>query len=149
MGFYLMQANFSHEISLANDFRDYLESNEWCIYQLVCSGGQAHMSISYNDHGCNKTVYPDVIALKGHTIMLGEIKGYYCEADREKLLEISLSELAKKRIRKMISLRSGVPADKLEIVFNLIHTDIKSLPCYCAGQFIKNDGFFNFVEPAS
>ncbi|MCH9297427.1 hypothetical protein QM637_10105 [Pantoea allii] len=142
-----MQADFSHEISLANEFRYYLEDNGWCIYQLVCSGGQAHMSISFNDLGFNKTVYPDVIALKDHTIMLGEIKNYYCEADREKLLEVSLSEVAKKRVRKIISMRSGIEADKLDIIFNLIHSDSKSLPCYCAGQFIKSGGNFNFIEP--
>lgn len=147
MGFYSMQARFSHEISLANDFRYYLEENGWYIYQLVCSGGQAHMSISYNDNGCNKTVYPDVIASKGCTVMLGEIKNYYCEADREKLLGISLSEVAKKRVRRIISLRSGIAADKFDIVFNLIHADSKSLPCCCVGQFVKIGKGFNFIEP--
>ncbi|MFH4618167.1 hypothetical protein [Vibrio furnissii] len=118
-----MPDSFSPEIKVVNAFRKYLESGEWDIIQLVCSGGQAHFSVSYKHDGKNKTVFPDVVAIKENVILIGEIKENFSLDDQNKLLEMQASALVDKRLKKNLSLRRSVPECLLSVEYVLIHSN--------------------------
>jgi len=144
-----MPVNFSDEIIIANCFREYLRCHEWEICQLVCSGGQAHMSISYTVNDRRKTVFPDVIAIKNNTILIGEIKGRFNESDKLKLLEIYVSSLAQDRLKKNISLRFNLIAEELEIKYALIHGQLDSMADPFVYQYKFNGLSFEICLPDS
>ena len=149
MEFYLMQVNFSDEIFIVNEFRKYLQSNDWNIIQLVCSGGQAHMSISFKIQGRNKTVFPDVIALRDNLILIGEVKSRYDYNDEQKILEIMNSELAQSRLMKNISIRFDMNEMDLCIMYALINSEVDSVESSCLYQFVFDGEHFLLKPPTS
>ena len=144
-----MQVNFSDEIFIVNEFRKYLQSNDWNIIQLVCSGGQAHMSISFKIQGRNKTVFPDVIALRDNLILIGEVKSRYDYNDEQKILEIMNSELAQSRLMKNISMRFDMDEMDLCIMYALINSEVDSVESSFLYQFIFDGEHFLLRPPTS
>lgn len=142
-----MQVDFSGEIKLVNELRGYLYSNGWDTIQLVCSGGQAHMSISYKKNNVNKTIFPDVVALKNNIILLGEVKEFFDFEDEKKLLEIFNSSLAQERLKKNISIRLNLHKHDLKIVYVLIHSDINSQKLHEIYQLVFDGKVFSIISP--
>ncbi|VAF08621.1 Uncharacterised protein [Enterobacter hormaechei] len=146
-GFSLMQGDFSNEIMMVNEFRKYLQSNNWQVVQLVCSGGQAHLSISYKDNGKNKTVFPDVIAIRDKMILVGEIKGRYNYSDELKLIEIKNSSLAQERLIKNIAMRFGLDKNELYAEFALINSSFDPVQSSSLYQFVFEGEIFVLIHP--
>lgn len=142
MVYYSMQGKFSPEIRLVNTLRLALIEKEWTILQLVCSGGQAHFSITYSLDSKSKTVFPDLVAYKGNKILIGEIKELFDQKDHDKLLEISNSELAKSRITKNISIRTNIPSGDFLLDYVLINQDITSKQVSKINQINLSEGIF-------
>lgn len=121
-----MLGKFSAEIHLVNNLRLELKKKGWSIIQLVCSGGQAHFSITYKFEGKNKTVFPDLFAYKDNQIIIGEVKELFDQKDHDKLIELINSELAHLRITNNITIRTKVPQSRLLVNYILINQDINS-----------------------
>lgn len=144
-----MQGNFSNEILMVNAFRKYLQSNNWQTVQLVCSGGQAHMSISYKENGKNKTVFPDVIALRGRVILIGEIKSRYDSRDECKLIEINNSSLAQERLIKNLAMRFDLNEKELRVEFALVNSSFEPIQLSSLYQFVFDGKDFLLIQPCS
>lgn len=123
--YYLMSDGiFSKEILIANWLRGYLTLNNFSIIQLVTSGGQSHMSISYKDTQSNasRCCFPDLICYTNEKIIIGEIKPKFSYADKIKLLSIKDSNDGIHNIHNICMRR--IPNFKIRPVqFVLIHGD--------------------------
>jgi len=148
MVFYLMQDEFSAEIALVNKLRIKLVDSGWSIVQLVCSGGQAHFSISYRQDGKLKNIFPDVVAFNNDYILIGEIKEKLDENDYLKLLELSSSDEGLKKLLKVVSMRSGNTYQKEKIIFSLVHSQLPPKSIKVIHQFVYSDNDFLSIPPS-
>lgn len=137
-----MPVDFSAEIQVVNKLRVELKKREWSIVQLVCSGGQAHFSVTYKYQGKNKTVFPDLVAYRDNQVIIGEIKELFDQDDHNKLTELSDSELAYKRITKNISIRTKAPQDIFSINYILINQDPDSVVSSQLAQLVLSEETF-------
>jgi hypothetical protein len=142
-----MPDKFSTEIELVNKFRINLVDSRWNIIQLVCSGGQAHFSISYRHNGKLKNIFPDVVAYNDEHILIGEIKEMFDENDYNKLLELKASDEGLKKLSKVISMRSGNTYEKQDIIFSLIHSENPYPQIESIHQYVYTDGDFLINPP--
>jgi Holliday junction resolvase len=142
-----MQDNFSAEIGLVNQIRVKLVDDGWSIIQLVCSGGQAHFSISYAMGGRLKNIYPDIVAFNDKNILIGEIKEKFDKNDYLKLLELKSSGEGLKKLLKSVSLRTGESYQIKNILFYLVHSQAEPSPVRHIHQFAYSNGGFRSVLP--
>jgi hypothetical protein len=147
MVFYLMRDKFSAEIQLVNNLRIKLVATDWNIIQLVCSGGQAHFSISYKKDGKLKNIFPDVVAFNNDNILIGEIKEKFDEGDYLKLLELRSSDDGLSKLLKVIAMRSGHSYKKEDIIFSLVHSQTTSKQVQAIHQYVYNNDNFNLISP--
>jgi hypothetical protein len=147
MVFCLMLDKFSAEIQLVNKLRIKLVATDWNIIQLVCSGGQAHFSISYKQDGKLKNIFPDVVAFNNDNIFIGEVKENFDNNDYLKLLELRSSEDGLRKLLKVITMRSGNSYKKEDIIFSLVHCHIATKPVQHIYQYAYNNNDFIFIAP--
>ena len=147
MVFCLMLDKFSAEIQLVNKLRIKLVATDWNIIQLVCSGGQAHFSISYKQDGKLKNIFPDVVAFNNDSILIGEIKEKFDEGDYLKLLELRSSDDGLSKLLKVIAMRSGHSYKKEDIIFSLVHSQTTSKQVQAIHQYVYNNDNFNLISP--
>ena len=142
-----MRDKFSAEIQLVNNLRIKLVATDWNIIQLVCSGGQAHFSISYKKDGKLKNIFPDVVAFNNDNILIGEIKEKFDEGDYLKLLELRSSDDGLSKLLKVIAMRSGHSYKKEDIIFSLVHSQTTSKQVQAIHQYVYNNDNFNLISP--
>lgn len=118
-----MSGKFSDETVVANAVRVHLETVNARVLQLVSPGGQATLSITYSIPEGRKTVFPDVLAIYNHSILVGEIKANFSIADKRKLVALENSDSAREAIRRIVSAILKEPVDQLAIRFALMHSD--------------------------
>ncbi len=142
-----MPDKFSAEIELVNKLRINLVDRGWTIIQLVCSGGQAHFSISYDKGGKLKNIFPDVVAFNDENIFVGEIKEKFDEGDYLKLLELKLADDGLRKLLKVVAMRSGNSYQQEDIIFSLVNSQITFNPVQSIHQYVYSDGGFLLVAP--
>jgi hypothetical protein len=121
-------SKFSREIELANLLRDYLRKNEAQIIQLVSPGGQATVSLTYQDSlGKAKTIFPDLLAIHEKNILIAEIKPKYSRDDEIKLLAIKDSINGFEKIRNIVIRRLGHFYKEYPIRLMLVHGQSQSV----------------------
>ncbi|WP_417681997.1 hypothetical protein [Pseudidiomarina aquimaris] len=140
-----MQDDFSSEILLVNKLRKMLLGNGYEILQLVCSGGQAHFSISYINQGKRKNTFPDLVAFDENNIFVGEVKSGFDESDYKKLLGLKASKEALKSLLRNINIRTKRVYSEHDIVFLLVHADSSSQPVPDVRQLVYHDSGFNLI----
>jgi hypothetical protein len=123
------------ETAVFNGIRAYLAKNEFKVIQLVPPGGQAPISITFDDGTRRRTCYPDLIAIKNDCLLIGELKPGYSQADHQKLkliLDCAADELRH-------SLKSWAPNSETDL-FNLIgvlcHSNAAALPATTVHQLV-------------
>ena len=150
MVFYSMQDKFSAEIELVNKVRCKLVTDSWSIIQLVCSGGQAHFSISYKKNGKIKNVFPDLLAHNDKNIIIGEIKENFDNGDYLKLLDLQDADEALKKLSKVMLMRTGKTFTRKDYLFVLINSEPFPSPVPLISQYVYNcdNDSFCLIHPA-
>lgn len=123
-----MSAEFSAETRLCNWLRSLLEAEAHSIVQLIPPSGQATFSITYfcAIEKRKKTVFPDLISVHKSIIFIGEVKEFFSEEDREKLLRIERSEHGVSKIKNLVGRIKKMTTDDFSVKFILIHGDSKA-----------------------
>ena len=127
----LMSDNkFSDELKIANSLKSYLSENQFKVLQLVHPGGQATYSLAYtNINGSIAHCFPDVIAIQGQRIFLGEIKPKYSVQDKKKLLKICSSLDGKDNLVSLVRKITGIKEPSRFYVWPIIiHGDKTTKP---------------------
>ena len=132
------------EIDVFNCARSYLAREGFTVIQLVPPGGQAPFSISFKIEGAQRTVFPDILAIRNGIIWVGEMKPKFDQADHEKL--ILLHTLAEQEIRSLCErvMKSDLSDHTANYV--LCHSDSASLACPSIYQWIFQPGSQDPVE---
>lgn len=94
------------ETSIVNGLRSWLTTNDYKLIQLISPGGQATFSVSYTSPlGNSKLCYPDLICIKEGTIIIGEVKPVFSEADFKKLCSMADSDDFRMKVTSIIGRR--------------------------------------------
>ncbi|RZJ82743.1 MAG: hypothetical protein EOO20_24050 [Chryseobacterium sp.] len=123
-----MSDKFSQELAVSNLLTSFLTRRNFQIIQLVSPGSQATYSITYTniETSKRKTVFPDLIAVKGKTIFIGEMKGDFSSADKVKLLNMKVSAELSKIISRLISRVLVTNETRYRVKYCLIHGNIQA-----------------------
>lgn len=125
-----MSVKYSDETIISNRLYDHLCSHQYSILQLISPGSQATLSLCYKSSNLNrkKTIFPDLIALNQESIIVGEIKPKFSNADKIKLLDIQKSVDGEKCIRSLVYRVSKINVESFTIKFLLVHGDESAIP---------------------
>jgi hypothetical protein len=141
---------FSKEIKIVNSLRKYLITSNYHIIQLVASGGQCSVSLTFTDFESERrsTCYPDLICVGEESIIIGEVKPRFSIGDRDKLLRIIRSPDAQYNIIRLVKLR--FPNLKTNSVrYILVHGDLNSQPDSDIDQLIFPNDYDVISKPKS
>lgn len=121
-----MQGRFSIETRVANAVYQYLTKIHATVIQFVPPGGQARISLTYHTSKRRRTIYPDLLAIFEGAIWVGEIKPRFSKSDKEKLLELQLSEDGETVVRSAVSRNLRSPCDGIPVRYCLLHGDVNA-----------------------
>jgi hypothetical protein len=76
-----------NETFITQSINNFLKINDYFIIQCIFPGGQGALNFKVN----GRPVYPDLIAFKNGTLIIGENKPSYNESDHKKLKKIKNS----------------------------------------------------------
>jgi hypothetical protein len=134
-----MQVRFSSEIRVANAVYQHLTKINATVIQFVSPGGQARISLTYSKSIGRRTIYPDVLAIFEGAIWVGEIKPRFSNADKEKLLELQMSQDGEAVVRSTVSRNLRLTCDEIPVRYCLFHGDVNASAdpaiaqlCFCA-----------------
>ena len=116
-----MSASFLSEAEIACKVDSFLSLHMFKIVQLVYPGGQCRISITYEHNKKNKIIYPDLIAIKGNHILIGEIKQKFSQHDYSKIFSYITSPNFKNRLEEVLSRYQSLPPN-LSYSYALIHS---------------------------
>lgn len=136
------------EIEVFNATRTYLAVNGFTVLQLVPPGGQAPISVTFDDGTRKRTCYPDLIAWKDGTLWIGELKAGFSGSDYEKLLAILSFGDAQLRECALAQL-GNVVTPEMPIEGILCHSDIESCARIGVHQLIFQRQTSTLVRPRS
>ncbi len=117
-----MSDKYSPETRLCNRLHNYLLVNNFTILQLICPGSQATISVTYTtEDKVKKTLFPDLIAVKDATIVIGEIKPNFSRSDKKKLLSIKYSSDGERKLRELIMRVFKIDVSSFSVSYYLVH----------------------------
>lgn len=122
------------EIDVFNSARSYLAREDFNVIQLVPPGGQAPFSISFKIEGIQKTVFPDLLAVRNGIVWVGEMKPKFDQADHDKLA--NLHAFAEQEIRSLCERVMKIDLADHTVNYVLCHSDNTSLACPSTYQWI-------------
>jgi hypothetical protein len=115
------------------------------IAQLVRPGGQAVRSITFVENERRRTCYPDLLAMVGGEVVVGELKPLFSRADYYKLVSIAASEQACSQAFRIVT--NGNRPENVGMKFVLCHSQQGAPPVDGVEQWIfAADGGLNIVQ---
>jgi len=124
------------EMQVFNAVRRHLHEIAADVLQLVAPGGQAPLGLTFNKSSSRRTVFPDLLAVKGNFIIVGEMKPRYSKVDHVKLLEIK--DCASDQVFALIE-RRRVDLQDPKILILLCHSQVASGRHEDVGQWIFDE----------
>ena len=121
-----MQARFSAETRVANAVYQYLTKSNATVIQFVSPGGQARISLTYSSSKGRRTIYPDLLAIFEGAIWVGEMKPRFSNSDKQKLLELQMSQDGETVVRSAISRNLRSCCDGIPVRYCLLHGDVNA-----------------------
>lgn len=126
------------EVDVFNSMRTWLRQEGAEVFQLVPPGGQAPLSLSFKVDGKLRTVFPDLLALRGEVIWVGELKPKFDRRDHAKLQ--LLRSFAAPQIRDVCGRVARQDLGACSINYVLCHSDASSPACEFAHQWVFEQG---------
>lgn len=121
-----MLDKFSAEIQVANAVYQYLIKNNATVVQFVSPGGQARVSLTYSTSTGRRTIYPDLLAVFGGAIWVGEIKPRFSNADKAKLIALQMSQDGEAVVRDAVFRNLRSPCIDIPVRYCLFHGNVNA-----------------------